>query len=123
MNSAGRFVFIVPSRINSEIMTFFIRQSSTGFLKGRTLSWTNFSTKMSDRFQGREIGAFIYLRLKFILNIFSGLEANDTLHTKPYPSQIQRQELSTIPKQDFKLEPKNKLCSSSLCLFMMALMH
>jgi hypothetical protein len=51
LNSAGRFVFIVPSRINSEIMTLFIRQSSTGFLDGRTLNWTDFDTKLSDRFQ------------------------------------------------------------------------
>ena len=66
LNSAGRFVFIVPSRINSEIMTLFIRQSSTGFLKGRTLNWTDFSTKMSDRFE--DLGRYkVYTQYHFRL--------------------------------------------------------
>ncbi len=51
LNSAGRFVFIVPSRINSETMKLFIRQSSTSFLGGRTLSWTlPVDGNMSERF-------------------------------------------------------------------------
>lgn len=56
VNSAGRFVFIVPSRINSEIMTLFTRQSSSGFLRGNTQSWITSDTKLSDIFQGRERG-------------------------------------------------------------------
>jgi len=52
LNKAGRFVFIVPVRINSETMILFIRQSSTGFLeRRRNLSWTDFDTKLSDRFE------------------------------------------------------------------------
>ena len=56
LNSAGRFVFIVPVRLNSEKMMIFIRQSSTGFLNGRTLNWTDFNTKLSDRFEERMRG-------------------------------------------------------------------
>ena len=50
LNSSGRFVFIVPVRLNSERMMIFIRQSSASFLSGRTLNWTDFNTKLSDRF-------------------------------------------------------------------------
>ena len=54
LNSSGRFVFIVPLRINSETMIMFIRQSSTGFLKGRTLNWTLIDTKLLDRFDWKK---------------------------------------------------------------------
>ena len=57
MNSAGRFVFIVPYRKNGERMTLFIRQSSTSFLKGRTLNWTDINIgKLSERFEKRMRG-------------------------------------------------------------------
>ena len=51
LNSSGRFVFIVPVRLNSEDMMIFVRQSSTGFLGGRVLRWADFNIKLSDRFE------------------------------------------------------------------------
>jgi hypothetical protein len=51
MNHAGRFVFIVPIRINSENVIVFTRQSSTMFLNGKTKNWTLIDTKMSNRFE------------------------------------------------------------------------
>lgn len=56
LNSSGRFVFIVPVRLNSEDMMIFVRQSSTSFLGGSRFGWGDFNIKLSDRIEERMRG-------------------------------------------------------------------